>query len=118
MQRLRALILECLPLATENTYEDADILFYKHHRLICFIWPASTAWGSSQPVEKRKTKGVALGFNQGNRMANPDGALQAEGRKQVRCMYFQSLQDIDETQVRALLFEASMIDDSFKRKKR
>ena len=46
-------------------------------------------------------------------MFNENSVLKVEGRKQVRVMYFSSLRDIKEDQVRALLFEASMIDDSF-----
>jgi hypothetical protein len=51
-------------------------------------------------------------------MSNEDGVLKAEGRKQVYVMYFHSQKDIDEDQIRALLFEAGMIDDSFAKKKK
>ena len=51
-------------------------------------------------------------------MANEDGALLAEGRKQVYVMYFQTINDINEEQVRALLFEAALIDETFKKKKK
>ena len=47
-------------------------------------------------------------------MFNENSVLKVEGRKQVRVMYFSSLRAIKEDQVRALLFEASVIDDSFK----
>jgi hypothetical protein len=118
VKRLRLLVLDCLPKAEERTYDDFCIPFYRHNRLICFIWPPSIPWEAKQTTEKQKTKGVALGFNQGNRMSNQDGKLLADGRKQVYCMYFHSLHDIDEAQVRALLFEAGMIDDSFMKKRK
>ena len=51
-------------------------------------------------------------------MSNDDGVLLAEGRKQVYVMYFRKLDDIDEKKVRALLFEAAMIDEEFGKKKR
>jgi hypothetical protein len=51
-------------------------------------------------------------------MSNDDGALLAEGRKQVYVMYFKTLKDINENQVRALLFEAAMLDDEFAKKKK
>ena len=51
-------------------------------------------------------------------MSNEDGVLKAEGRKQVYVMYFRSIKDVDESQVRALLFEAAMIDDQFRKKKK
>ena len=51
-------------------------------------------------------------------MSNEDGVLKAEGRKQVYVMYFHSLNEINEEQVRALLFEAGMIDDGFGKKEK
>jgi hypothetical protein len=118
VKRLRALVMECLPKAEEKAYYDMGVPFYRHHRLICFIWPASVFWGPKRTLETQQKKGTALGFNQGNLMSNQDAVLLAEGRKQVYCMYFHSLKDIDEAQVRALLFEAGMIDEGFKKKKK
>jgi hypothetical protein len=118
VKRLRALVMECIPQATEKTYYDMGIPFYARNRLICFIWPPSMAWEPGANDEKRKAKGVSLGFNQGNLMSNEDGVLLAEGRKQVYVMYFKELSDIDEAQVRALLFEAAMIDEQFAKKKK
>ena len=62
--------------------------------MICFIWPPSITWGPKK--EGQKTKGVTLGFCQGNLFANEDEALLAEGRKQVYCMYFNSLKEIND----------------------
>ncbi len=118
VKRLRALVIECLPQATEKAYYDLAIPFYTRNRLICFIWPPSVSWQSSPNFEKQKAKGVILGFNQGNLMSNEDGVLLAEGRKQVYVMYFKKPGDINEAQVRALLFEAAMIDEQFAKKKR
>jgi hypothetical protein len=118
VQRLRALVQECIPSATEKPYYGAGVPFYSHHRMICFIWPSSVFWGPKRTEAMQKAKGVSLGFCQGNLMANEKGVLQAEGRKQVYVMYFHSLDDIKEEQVRALLFEAGMIDDGFGEKKR
>jgi hypothetical protein len=118
VKRLRALIMECLPMATEKGYYGEGVPFYTHHRMICFIWPASVFWGPKRTSETQKAKGVSLGFCQGNLMANEEGLLKAEGRKQVYVMYFHSLKDIREDQVRALLFEAAMIDETFGAKKK
>lgn len=118
VKRLRALIQECLPMATEKGYYGLGVPFYTHHRMICFIWPSSVYWGPKKDGVSKKSKGVSLGFCQGNLMSNEDGALQAEGRKQVYVMYFHSLNEIKEEQVRALLFEAGMIDDTFGEKRR
>jgi len=118
VKRLRALVTECIPQATEKAYDGQVMPFYTRNRLICFISPPSMIWEPNANREKQKTKGVALGFNQGNLMANEDGVLLAEGRKQVRLIYFKKLDDIDEHQVRALLFEAAMIDEQFAKKKK
>ncbi|MEX1240639.1 MAG: DUF1801 domain-containing protein [Cyclobacteriaceae bacterium] len=119
VKRLRALVMECIPQATEKAYYDWSIPFYTRNRLICFIWPPSVSWEPGASHEKQKSKGVTLGFNLGKLMANEDGVLLAEGRKQVYVMYFKNPDDIDEAQVRALLFEAAMIDEQFvKRKKK
>jgi hypothetical protein len=118
VRKLRSLIIECIPQATEKTYQDLRIPFYTRNRLICFIWPPSVSWEPGINPEKQKAKGVSLGFNQGNLMSNEDGALLAEGRKQVYIIYFKKLDDIDEAKVRALLYEAAMIDEQSVKKKR
>lgn len=118
VKRLRALVMECLPQATEKAYYGLGIPFYTRNRLICFIWPPSVLWEPCTNDEKQKSKGVSLGFNQGYLMSNEDGVLLSEGRKQVYVMYFKNLHDIDEAQVRALLFEAAMIDEQFVKKKK
>jgi hypothetical protein len=116
VKRLRALVKECLPKAEENlTY---GVPYYRHHKLICFIWPPSVYWG---PVDKRgaaASKGVTLGFNYGHQMSNDQGLLLAEGRKQVYVMYFKTLSEIDDAVVRTELYEAGMLDDSFGEKKK
>lgn len=114
--RLRTLVTECLPQATEKAYKGQAMPFYTRNRLICFIWPPSVAWEVNTHYEKQKAKGIALGFNQGNLMSNDDGILLAEGRKQVYRVYFKKLADIDDNQIRALLFEAALVDEQFAKK--
>jgi hypothetical protein len=114
VKRLRALVLECLPFAEEkNSY---GVPFYRHNRMICFIWPPSISWGEKR--EKYEEKGVTLGFCQGYLFANDEGLLLSEGRKQVYCMYFKSLNEIRDEEIRALLYEAEIIDNSFRKKKK
>ncbi|HZY81072.1 MAG TPA: DUF1801 domain-containing protein [Cyclobacteriaceae bacterium] len=117
VNRLRAIVRECLPAAIENAYYDWRVPFYKRNRLICFIWPPSLELGKYKPTPAQIERGVSLGFCQGNRMSNEDGALLAEGRKQVYVLYIKSLKELDENLVRALLFEAAMVDEEFKKKK-
>jgi hypothetical protein len=119
VNRLRALITECIPTATEKAYYGLGVPFYSHNRLICFIWPPSVYWDPrGKKKEPRNPKGVSLGFNQGKLMSNEDGVLLSEGRKQVYCMYFKTIDEIDENQVKALLFEAAMIDEQFSKRKK
>lgn len=118
VKRLRALVTDSIPQATEKVYEGQVMPFYTKNRLICFIWPPSADWKSNVNYEKQKAKGVALGFNQGKLMSNENGVLLAEGRKQVYMMYYKKLDDIDEKKIRALLFEAAMIDEQFAKKKK
>src|SRR5688572_13740276 len=101
VRRLRALILETLPNVTEkNSY---GVPFYTRNRMMLFIWPPSVYWGPKK--EQLSSKGVTLGFSQGYLMSNDDGVLLAEGRKQVYCMYFHTLKEINDEQLRALFFE-------------
>lgn len=117
VKRLRALIRECLPKAVEEPKYGSGVPFYTGRRMICFIWPSSIYWGLKRKEETKKTKRVTLGFCQGNRMSNEDGILKSEGRKQVYCMYINSVTGMDEAQIRAMLFEAELIDEGFSRKR-
>lgn len=114
VKRLRTLVLECLPKAVEqNTF---GVPMYRHNRMICFIWPPSIYWGPKK-ISLEKT-GVGLGFNQGNLMLNDEGLLLKENRKQVYCMYFRTINEINDDQIRSLLFEAGLIDDGFGKNKK
>lgn len=112
VDRLRKLVGQCLPKASEKGYYGLGVPFYRHHRLICFIWPSSIVWGPTSKNAKR-TGVVSLGFCQGNKMWNDEGLLLDEGRKQVYVMYFHRMSDIDDGAVQALLYEAGMLDDQF-----
>jgi hypothetical protein len=118
VKKLRSMVRECLPKAVEEPKYGLGVPFYKHHRQICFIWPASFYWGPKKKETSGKPPMVTLGFCYGNLMSNEDGVLHADGRKQVYCMYFKSLDEINEEQVRALLYEADLLDESFKKKKK
>lgn len=111
VKKLRTLILECLPKAEEKLSFGSP--FYSRHKMICFIWPPSLQWGIQRKAGKHAHKGVSLGFCQGHLMANEDGALLQEGRKQVYSLYFKNIKEIKEEQIRSLLFEADLIDQTF-----
>lgn len=116
-KRLRGLVFECLPKAVEEPKYGLGVPFYRHRRMICFIWPSSIYWGPKKKETSGKPAMVTLGFCYGNLMSNDQGLLHADGRKQVYCMYFKSIEEINDDQVRALLFEADMLDESFRKKK-
>ena len=118
VKKLRALIVECLPKAIEEPKYGSGVPFYTRNRMICFIWPSSISWGLKRTEEIKKTKLVTLGFCQGNLMSNEDGVLKAEGRKQVYCMYINSIAEIDDEKIQAMLYEAELIDEAFGRKKK
>ncbi len=118
VKRLRALVRECIPEATEKAYAGIAMPFYTRNKLICFILPPSVSLDEKGPTKKQKAKGVSLGFNQGKLMSNEDGMLLAEGRKQVYAAYFKNVEEIDDTKVRALLFEAALIDKQFSKTKK
>jgi len=115
VKRLRGLVFECLPLATEKPYYGLGVPYYSRRRQICYIFPTSALYGTD---DEKHEKNVTLGFCQGNKMFNENGMLQVEGRKQVRVIYFSTLREINDDQVRALLLEAGMIDDSFEKGKK
>ena len=117
-KRLRALIRECLPKSIEEPKYGLGVPFYKHHRQICFIWPSSFYWGPKKKETSGKPSMVTLGFCYGNKMSNEEGVLHADGRKQVYCMYFKSIEEIDDRQIQALLYEAELIDEGFAKKKK
>lgn len=118
VKRLRALIHECLPEAKEEPKFGLGVPYYSRHRQICFIWPSSYSWSPKSKDTAVKAGMVTLGFCYGNLMSNDEGLLDAEGRKQVYCMYFKSVNEMNEDQIRALLFEADLLDKSFKKKKK
>ena len=49
-------------------------------------------------------------------MSNEDDVIKSEGRKQVYVLHNLSLSNLDDGEVCALLYEAAMIDSSFKKK--
>ncbi len=116
VKKLRSLVLDTLPKAEEKLSYGTP--FYARHKMICFIWPPSLTWGIQTKPGKHANKGVSLGFCQGHLMSNKDGILLKENRKQVYSMYFKKLSDINEQQIRALLFEADLLDQTFSKKKK
>jgi len=102
-EQLRDLLLQEAPELVERV--SFNVPYYKLHRDICFLWPASVLWG------KRKTyAGVRLGFSYGNLLHNTEGYLEGGGRKQVYWRDLTALAPADERMIRVLLREAIRVD--------
>ncbi len=108
MERLREIILQCIPDATEKL--SYNVPFYSRHTRICYIWPGSVGWAG------KTKKGVDLGFCRGNLLSDAS-YLDKGKRKQVFTKTFFSTKEIDVDKVRELLFEAVVADEE-ERKKR
>jgi hypothetical protein len=66
VNRLRSLIAECVPKAEEKAYYGLGVPFYRHNRLICFIWPPSVYWDPrGKKDEPRNPKEHHLDFARG-----------------------------------------------------
>jgi hypothetical protein len=104
---LRKLIFSCLPEVTEKLAY--NVPFYKHHRSICFIWPASILWGKSKSY-----KGVRLGFTNGYLMQDEIQFLDKGNRKQMYWKDFKRIDEIDIELVKSYIFEAILIDEHLK----
>lgn len=107
VDRLRELVLECLPICKEKLAY--NVPFYYRNKRICYIWPPSVKWGNS------KMEGVEFGFCYGNLLDDELNFLEKGTRKQIFFKKIMSLHDIDEDMIKAYLFMASDVDDSMKK---
>lgn len=99
MERLREFIISEAPGLKERL--SFNILAYKQHRDVCFIWPASVLWGGTKTYE-----GVRFGFSHANLLSDPSNYLDRGGRKQVYWRELQRFAATDERMLRQLLHEA------------
>lgn len=106
---LRQLVFTCIPNVKEKL--SYNVPYYKRHKNICFIWPASVLWGT-----KGGNYGVRFGFTNGYLLSDELSYLEKEGRKQVYWRDFKSIKEIDVDVLKAYLFEAVEIDEGLKRK--
>ena len=73
-----------------------------------FIWPATVFWGKRQTYE-----GVRFGFQQGYLLTDELNYLEKGKRQQVYWKTFKGIEEIDPDVLKAYIFEAAMIDDTF-----
>jgi hypothetical protein len=110
VELLRKIIFNCLPDISEKL--SYNVPFYKRHRNLLFIWPASVLWG-----KKKTYKGVRLGFTNGNLMGDENGYLDKGDRKQVYFKDFESIKEIDVDLLKSYIYDAAIIDEELKKKK-
>src|SRR5262245_56933146 len=75
-EQLRELILSEAPELQERL--SFNVPFYRGHRDVCFLWPASVLWGSRKTYD-----GVRFGFSYGHLLRGAPGYLAQGTRKQV-----------------------------------
>jgi hypothetical protein len=102
VEALRNLVLECIPDGTEKLAY--NVPFYYRYSRICFIWPAAVPWGAVK-------SGVQIGFCKGSLLSDTS-YLSADERRSVFVKRFDSPKEIDAGQLRALLYEAVLIDET------
>ncbi|HNS12851.1 MAG TPA: DUF1801 domain-containing protein [Bacteroidia bacterium] len=107
---LRTTVLNCLPECTEKL--SYQVPFYKIHKNICFIWPASVYWGKTQSYN-----GVIFGLSYGHLIIDEEAYFEKGKRKFVTMRKFESIEEIDIDKLRSYIFEAALIDEGFKKRK-
>ncbi len=101
---LDKIVLSCLPGATVKL--SYNVPYYKVHKNICFIWPASVLWGN-----KKTYDGVRLGFTCGYLMQDEINWLDKGDRKQVYWKEFANVKQIDADLLRSNIFDAAAVDE-------
>ena len=102
-ERLRELIISEAPDLRERL--SFNVPFYKGHRDVCFIWPASVLWGKQKTYE-----GVRFGLSYGSLVPGSEPYLQRGTRKQVLWRDLTALSDSDIRNIRNLLQAAVAVD--------
>ena len=106
---LRKIVFECIPDVTEKLAY--NVPYYKRHKNICFIWPASVLWG-----KKKTYSGVRFGFVSGHLLPDEPGFLDKGERKSVYWKDFGNLKEIDVELLKAYIYEAVLVDQQLAQK--
>jgi uncharacterized protein YdhG (YjbR/CyaY superfamily) len=109
VDKLRKIVMDCMPHCKEKLAY--NVPFYYVHSRICFIWPASVAWGNV------KNKGVQFGFCKGYLMTDDLNYLDKGNRKEMYFKSFYSVKEIDTELLKNYIFEAMFVDEQAAKKK-
>ena len=104
---LRNLIYNCIPDVTEKLAY--NVPYFKRHKNICFIWPASILWG-----KMKSYSGVRLGFINVNLLNDEFAYLDKGNRRQMFCKDFVEITHDDIEIVKTFIFEAVILDEQLK----
>lgn len=102
-EELRELVISEAPELKERL--SFNVPFYKLHRDVCFLWPASVTWGGRKSYE-----GVRFALTSGHLVPGCEPYLQRGGRKQVLWRDLQAITTADERMIRQLLRGALVVD--------
>jgi hypothetical protein len=102
-EELRELVISEAPELKERL--SFNVPFYKLHRDVCFLWPASVIWGG-----RRTYDGVRFALTSGHLVPGCEPYLQRGGRKQVLWRDLTAITPSDERMIRQLLQAAMAVD--------
>lgn len=104
---LRQIIVETLPKYCKEKIS-YNVPFFYGNKGICIIWPSTIPRGGIK-------KGVLLGFWYGHKLNDHDHYLSHGTNKQIFFKVYETVEKIDEKQIKKLLVEAIKLDSTFKR---
>jgi hypothetical protein len=108
---LRTLVLDCIPNVKEKL--SFNVPYYKVHKNICFIWPASVLWGNRKTYE-----GVRFGILNGHLIQDEINYFDRGDRKYVSWKDISSISDHDIDLLKSFIFEAALIDQEHYRNRK
>ena len=107
---IRKIIFNLAPSITEKL--SYNVPFFRLHKNILFIWPASILWG-----EKKSYTGVRIGFTNGYLLRDAFPYLSKGDRKYVYYKDFQKLSEIDTDLLKSYIIDAIELDNNFHKTK-
>jgi hypothetical protein len=76
-----------------------NLPFYYRKSWICYLFPTKKGL-------------IELAFTRGNELSNEQGIMKSRGRKQVTSIEFEKLNDIAEKEIREVIHEAIILDET------
>lgn len=102
LHELHQIILQSVPLVEQSI--KWSLPFYSYLKPLCYMIPL-------------KNGGINLGFMKGNLMSETYKILKSEGRKQIKVIEFQTVEDIFRDEVIMIIQEACLLNEQLYQKK-